>query len=98
MRSSGAPLANALPFPPTGGASSHGSIPRLDLMRKAISMQSEASIGGASSRAIDSGWTFQLQPRPLQQHLADVEVAGGSGEMQRRLPRVRPSMHVNERT
>jgi len=45
-----------------------------------------------------SGWTFQLQPRPLQQHLADVEVAGGSGEMQRRFPRMRPSMHVNERT
>jgi len=61
-------------------------------------MQSEAPIGGASSRAIDSGWTFQLQPRPLQQHLADIEVAGGSGEMQRRLPRVCPSMHVNEHT
>jgi hypothetical protein len=90
-------------------------------MREAISMQSEAPIGGASSHAIErldlsvaapsairgnqhqisvqsSGWTFQLQPRPLQQHLADIEVAGGSGEMQRRLPRVRPSMHVNERT
>ena len=44
------------------------------------------------------GWTFQLQPSPLQQHLANIEVAGGGGEMQRRLSRVRPSMHVNERT
>ena len=53
-----------------GGASSHGSIPRLDLMREAISMQSEASIGGASSRAIDSGWTFQLQPRPQSEAIS----------------------------
>ena len=44
------------------------------------------------------GWTFQLQPRPLQQHLANVEVARGGGEMQGSLPRVRPSMDVNERT
>ena len=102
------------------------SIRRLDLMREAISMQSEAKVGGASSHAIDSaagpdeggnqhairgeswrgviacnrfgGCTFQLQPSPLQQHLANIEVAGGGGEMQRRLSRVRPSMHVNERT
>ena len=30
------------------------SIRRLDLMREAISMQSEAKVGGASSHAIDS--------------------------------------------
>ena len=65
-------------------------------MREAIGNQRRQLEG--RHRMQSSGWTFQLQPRPLQQHLADVEVAGGSGEMQSRLPRVRSSMHVNERT